>query len=636
MKLLSLLILVATIAAALVTALRPPVASAQLEATPILGEPVVVTPLVTPAPAQSALGNDAWPTSGTVAATSTAAPASHKPDACEPNDAPGRACALPLDAVSGPFTIVPETDQDFYRLDLPQEASIQTVITVRSTQGLDLALSARQGDTLVASGAYSLTLAPALAGPVVLRVENRDPRPAAGEQYRVEVRREIVPPDQGERETGAAPVPDNLENNWSFETASPIAVGVVYDLSFACPETRPNACPGGDHDYLLVPVKAGVRYLLATFDLDPGVDTVVELFWGTTTAASAGNDDYAPGGTLSALHWVAPSDGILGVRVAPRNGGLPQHLVEAKAGYRFAVAPEASELARKLLATIRQQANLPSPSPTAAAPSSAGGAATSGSGSAAAGSASAVGSTAAQESIAAGPAIIVRETVLRREPSAGSTALAELRREARVSVRGPVNGLWVSVASEASILPGWVRWSDLQRVTEDTPGDPSAPNSATGMPTSQQSGAAEQPTPFPTTGVVGAVATAQPAGRQVVVNAFDPALPVPPAPPVARVPFTLSVVVAATDRPPTGRSALGFATPTPDLQQPVAGVRVQLVNVFGDLLAESLTDAQGTAQLRRDVRPGDALAVRIPAWGVELPLAADQTRLIVTIPEAQR
>jgi len=35
---------------------------------------------------------------------------------------------LALDAVSGPFTVVPEADQDFFRLDLPAEASIQTDI----------------------------------------------------------------------------------------------------------------------------------------------------------------------------------------------------------------------------------------------------------------------------------------------------------------------------------------------------------------------------------------------------------------------------------------------------------------------------------------------------------------------------
>jgi len=99
------------------------------------------------------------------------------------------------------------------------------------------------------------------------------------------------------------------------------------------------------------------------------------------------------------------------------------------------------------------------------------------------------------------------------------------------------------------------------------------------------------------------------------------------------VPFSITVAVVATDRPPTGSNALGFATPTPDRRQPVADVRVQVVTVFGDLLAEGLTDVRGEVQLSRDVRPGDALRLRIPAWGVELPIAPDQTILIVTVPE---
>ncbi len=635
MKHLTLLLFVAVAAAVVLAPLHPLVASAQLEATPILGEPVVVTPLMSPVAAPEPSPDTLpAPTRESGAATSTAAAADTKePDACEPNDTPARACALPLDAVSGPFTIVPETDQDFYRLDLPEEAAIQTLITVRATSGLDLALSARIGDTLIASGTYSLTLAPNVAGPVVLRIENRDPRPTAGEQYRVEVRREIAPPRQDANEASDVPAPDSLENNWSFDTASAIAVGVVYDLTFACPETRPNACPGGDHDYLLVPVKAGVRYLLTTFDLDPGVDTVLELFWGSTTTAAAGNDDYAPGSTLSALHWTAPGDGLLFVRVAPRNGGLSQQLAEAKASYRFAVTPEASELARKLEASIRQQANVPSPTPTAttAPAASPPGSVTSGS----APPAPAAGAN-GQESIAAGPAIIIQETVLRREPSERGTALATLAPETRVSVRGPVSGLWVSVETEASILPGWVRFSDLQRLFETTASTASAQSSAAASPLSQQPGAVDQPAFSPTPTVAGTANSSNPVAREVVATERDPALPPPPPAPVARVPFALSVTVVATDRPSTGSSPLGIATPTPDMRQPVARVRVQLVNVFGDVLAEGLTDVQGTTQLRRDVRPGDALSVRLPAWGVELPLAANQASLIVTIPEAQR
>jgi hypothetical protein len=626
MKAFTLLILLTGIALALLLPLHPPIAGAQPEATPILGEPVIVTPVVPPVPAPAPPTDDlpaAIPPASTSAPVPSATTAVPTPDACEPNDTPEHACSLPLDTISGPFTFVPDSDQDVFRLDLPKEASIQTVITVRATAWLDLLLSVRQDDTLRASGTYSLTLAPEVAGSVVLRIENRDPRPAAGEQYRIEVRREIVPPYQGEDVAGDTGVPDALENNWSFDTAPPIAVGVVYDLNFVCPDPQSDACPGGDHDHLRVPVKAGMRYLITTFDLTPGVDTVVELFWGTMTTPRLGNDDYAPGGALSALEWVAPTDGLLGVRIAPRNGGLMPHLAEAQTGYRFAVAPVAGELARKLEATIRQQANVPTPTTTSApitavSSGSAGGSSVP--------PASAAGAVVSQETIAAGPAIIIAETVLRREPSEGSTALATLAPETRVSVRGPVSGLWVSVESEASILPGWVRWSDLRRDITGTTGTETVGTSLPLTPVSQQPGAADMP-------INAVTASPTPPTDTVTLRTLDRALPVPAQPPMARVPFAVTVTVGITDRPPSGSATLGFATPTPDLRRPVAQVRVQLLSVFGDVLAEGRTDGAGVTQLRRDVRPGDALLVRIPAWGVELPLAANQTSLILTIPE---
>jgi hypothetical protein len=121
--------------------------------------------------------------------------------------------------------------------------------------------------------------------------------------------------------------------------------------------------------------------------------------------------------------------------------------------------------------------------------------------------------------------------------------------------------------------------------------------------------------------------------ERVTLRTLDPALPAPAPPPVARVPFALTVTVAITDRQPSGSTTLGFATPTPDLRRPVAQVRVQLLSVFGDVLAEGRTDGAGVTQLRRDVRPDAALLVRIPAWGVDLPLAPNQTSLILTIPE---
>jgi hypothetical protein len=233
---------------------------------------------------------------------------------------------------------------------------------------------------------------------------------------------------------------------------------------------------------------------------------------------------------------------------------------------------------------------------------------------------------ATQESIAAGPAIIIAETVLRREPSEGATALATLAPETRVAVRGPVSGLWVSVESETSILPGWVRWSDLRRDTADMTGTEQVGTSLPVTPVSQQPGAADMPAESVTL-------SPTPVLERVTLRTLDPALPAPAPPPVARVPFALTVTVAITDRQPSGSTTLGFATPTPDLRRPVAQVRVQLLSVFGDVLAEGRTDGAGVTQLRRDVRPDAALLVRIPAWGVDLPLAPNQTSLILTIPE---
>ncbi|GAB4440243.1 MAG: hypothetical protein OHK0015_35990 [Chloroflexi bacterium OHK40] len=638
----------------------PPVQAIDaLEETPILGPPTEVTPLIRPSPpADAPVEPIPTPpaTSGPTSGAATATPAaSSRPDTCEPNDAVEQACALPLDAISGPFSFVPEEDRDFFRLDLPEEASIETQVTVRATDGLDLVVSAFQGQSPVASGTYSLTLAPDLFGPVVLRVENRDPRLAAGESYRIEVRRSIVAPSDA---PAAASSADPLENNWSFTTAAPIAVGVVYDLTLVCPEMRPGACPGGDHDHLLIPVKAGMSYLLATFDLDPGVDTVLELFWGSTNLPATGNDDFGPGGMLSALTWTAPADGLLGVRVAPRNGGLSMQLAEgADARYRFTVAPLASELAAKLTTTIGQQANLPTPTATAtsvrpASPAGGGssvggggssggsGAASGGAASAGAGAAGGSGTGSAQETIAEGAAVIVRETVLRREPRENSTALASLAPETPVTVRGPVRGLWVSVESPASILPGWVLWSDLQRVgadgTDTAPATSSTGASPTATTTTEPAVAGTTTAARPTTAAMSGGSAPSSAGAQVSVTALDPALAPAAPPPVARVSFALQVSIVATDAPPTSGSTFGMASPTPDMSLPVPGVRVQLVNAFGDLLAEGVTDARGAIRLSRDVRPGDALAVRVPAWGVETPVAADQATLVITIPEGQR
>lgn len=100
MKQLSLLLLLALAVVALLTSLRPLVVSAHLEATPILGEPELVTPL-----ANSIAVPEPDPAEATMAPTSTSAAAQSRaaaePDSCEPNNTPERACIIPLDESFG-------------------------------------------------------------------------------------------------------------------------------------------------------------------------------------------------------------------------------------------------------------------------------------------------------------------------------------------------------------------------------------------------------------------------------------------------------------------------------------------------------------------------------------------------------
>jgi hypothetical protein len=120
----------------------------------------------------------------------------------------------------------------------------------------------------------------------------------------------------------------------------------------------------------------------------------------------------------------------------------------------------------------------------------------------------------------------------------------------------------------------------------------------------------------------------------VNVAELDQALSRPAPPPASRVPFSLSVVILASDRPPPVSTMYGLASPTPDRTQAVSGVRVQLVNVFGDVLAEGPTDAQGEVRLSRDVRPGDRLYVLVPVWGIELFVPSNKPTIVLTVPEA--
>jgi hypothetical protein len=326
------------------------------------------TTTATPAPTQTPYVIVQSPTPQLATATQpTGTPQpGERPDRCEANDERKAACNIGVDSVSGPFSFYPVGDQDWYRVDLGAPSGLETTITVRTAGALDLLASISLDDgtplTTISSPAISTTLRADLGGGVILHVENRSPADAADATYNIEVRRTLPPPPpppHGVPTLG----PDPLENNWNVETAAPIGVGVIYDLNFVCPV--PWGCGGGDHDYLRLPVKAGVRYLITTFDLGPGVDTAIDLYWQDESHYITTNDDERPGSSfLSTIRWVSPGNGDAIIRVAPRTGGVTPLVLDEKAStYRFAVALAGSPLAQELEARIAEQTNRPQTPP---------------------------------------------------------------------------------------------------------------------------------------------------------------------------------------------------------------------------------------------------------------------------------
>jgi hypothetical protein len=545
--------------------------------------------------------------------------ADERPDGAEPNNRREQARPLPLDAVSGPFTFLPEGDQDWFSVDLGiAPTGLPLEIAVRGTGGLDLVTTIYRADqwtplAIITSPAISTTLPADLTGWLVLKVDNRSPDLASGQSYRVEVRRTLPPPPTPLPSTMERPqlLPDPLENNWSFATAAPIGVGASYDLNFVCPDPRPDACAGGDHDYLRLSVKAGLRYLITTYDLAPGVDTVLNLYFGSEDVPLATSDDERPqGGLLSTLRWVAPSDGEAVIRVAPRTGGLlPLTFAEDMGSYRLAIALADTPLAQELEARIAAQTNAPTPTPpvTAALPSD--------------GVAPPVHGYEPYppleptqlpmgEARNGSAIVIVAETALRTEPRTDAEVLETLPQEAIVTLLGEVSGAWVKAETDTGVAPGWIYAPDLRRSVATPTPDPAS------LPTAD----ASAPTP-----------TAEEAALQLLP--LDP-LPAPTVPPPAlreAVAITVRLVVA---QPRPERTVGGVATPVPATTRVLSGVRVQLVTAFGDLLTEALTGTDGRVTLTTDLAASEVVRVRVPAAGIEVVIDRTAPTLTIAVPVA--
>lgn len=107
--------------------------------------------------------------------------------------------------------------------------------------------------------------------------------------------------------TGAPIFADALEPNNNFNEATETAAGAadLCDLTFY---------PPGDQDYFRWWGKAGITYIVSTSQLDPALDTVLDVY-NINQSLISSNDDVAPGIFRSEVQFTASSDGYYYARV---------------------------------------------------------------------------------------------------------------------------------------------------------------------------------------------------------------------------------------------------------------------------------------------------------------------------------
>jgi hypothetical protein len=222
--------------------------------------------------------------------------------------------------------------------------------------------------------------------------------------------------------------------------------------------------------------------------------------------------------------------------------------------------------------------------------------------------------------------VSAESTALRDTPSAQGTVIQTLPQETLLSLQGQASGAWVRVQVANGVLPGWVYGPDLKRIDDAAAiaaATPVARPAVTNQPIAAGASAG------------GAVPTARAANAQptpqVVALASSPIAPPPQA---QRTSLAVSVLLvnSASTATATPRS-VGAGTPTPRANgmPPLAGLRVQLVDAFGDVLAEAITPESGAVTLRRELAPGTAVFLRVPAPGLQIPIDITQLTVSLTV-----
>jgi hypothetical protein len=183
-------------------------------------------------------------------------------------------------------------------------------------------------------------------------------------------------------------------------------------------------------------------------------------------------------------------------------------------------------------------------------------------------------------------------------PADGKRLLATYPPGARVTLLGACYLGWVKVQPVDSVTPGWMFAPDL-RLESAVLAQPEAATTDA----------------LTTTAVLDATAS-------------------PDMTSAARTPQVVPLTPAApTAAGPALREALTVAVRLTDAdKQPLAGVRVQLVDAFGAPLAEGVTASGGDVTLPIDLAPDAAIALLVPALGVTLPIDRANPTVAIVVP----
>jgi hypothetical protein len=539
-------------------------------------------------------------------------------DRCEPNDAPTQPCALPLETDNNGLNFRDDAVDVFsflltggqrYKLRAAGNDLALGVAVSRAGASDKLLVRAEPG----AEGVTEVELQPEQDGWYLVVIEQRAADAPRSAMYTLSVRRSVALPTP----EAATPTPllgDAYENNYSLETAARLAWGVPYDLSLVCPEA--GACISGDHDFLLVPIKAQVPFVAATYDLGPGSDTTLALYRpeaGFTDPGTGlvgwrlvqGSDDLVAGVTLRSQVLLTPDwtgDALLIIAPSPRSEPPVLPAASGPPGrYRLIVGSPALPSVREVLTAQRDTpTSSATPLPTTAnrepsseartAPlTSAGSIAPQGTPVTAAPARGQDDEERIREQCTAGMAVVRRNNAAfyAAAPADPRRLLATYPQNANIRLLGSCYLGWVKVQPEDSVTPGWMFGPDLRLELTANTGSLVSPSTAT-----------DTGGPLATSAPL--VSTPSAAAQQLKVQALPLATPVQQR--VLRS-EDLNLVVDLRD----------------DNDQLLSGLRVQVVNAFGERLAEALT-SNVALQLPVSRPEGAALWLRVPALGLDVPL----------------